>query len=196
MIKIAISGAGGRMGRRIAALAIESEQFDLVAALEAPGHESVGRDIGELAMGETFGLKVTAELSQKPDVLIDFSTPAATIAWLTACLKAHSAMVIGTTGLTESHQAEVADAAKEIAIVQSPNMSVGVNVMLKIAAEMAKALGTDYDVEIVEAHHRFKKDAPSGTAIALAQEPLRGPGQGLRRVGCVRPKRIAAPQGW
>jgi 4-hydroxy-tetrahydrodipicolinate reductase len=171
MTKIAISGAGGRMGRRIAALAIASEQFDIIAALEAAGHETVGRDIGELAGEGTFGLKVTTDLSpgQKPDVLIDFSTPAATLVWLAACRKGRSAMVIGTTGLTESHQAEVADAAKEIAIVQSPNMSVGVNVLLKIAAQTAKALGADYDVEIVEAHHRLKTDAPSGTAIALAK---------------------------
>jgi 4-hydroxy-tetrahydrodipicolinate reductase len=169
MIKIAISGAGGRMGRRIAALAIESEQFDIVAALEAAGQETVGKDIGELAGLGPFGVKVTAELSVKPDVLIDFSTPAGTLAALAACRKVRSAMVIGTTGLTDSQQAEVADAAKDIAIVASPNMSVGINVLLKIVAQMAKALGDDYDVEITETHHRFKKDAPSGTAVALAK---------------------------
>jgi 4-hydroxy-tetrahydrodipicolinate reductase len=169
MIKIAINGAGGLMGRRIAALAIESEQFDIVAALEAVGQETVGKDIGELAGTKPFGVKVTTELVAKPDVLLDFSTPLGTLSRLAACRRAHTAMVIGTTGLTDSQQAEVANAAKEIAIVASPNMSVGVNVLLKIVAQMAKALGADYDVEITETHHRFKKDAPSGTAVALAQ---------------------------
>jgi 4-hydroxy-tetrahydrodipicolinate reductase len=169
MIKIAINGANGRMGRRVAALAIESGQFDIVAALEAAGNDSLGRDIGELAGLESLGVNVTAELTARPDALIDFSTPAGTLAALAACRKARSAMVIGTTGLTDSQRAEIAEAAKDIAIVASPNMSVGVNVLLKIVAEIAKALGPNYDVEIAETHHRFKADAPSGTAIALAR---------------------------
>ena len=169
MIRIAISGAGGRMGRRVAALAIESEQFDVVAGLEAAGHETIGKDIGELAGVGRFGVKVGSELAAPADVLIDFSSPAGTLAGLAACRKARTPMVIGTTGLTDSQRAEVADAADQIAIVQAANMSVGVNVLLKLVAAAAKALGTDYDVEIAEAHHRFKADAPSGTAIALAK---------------------------
>lgn len=169
MIKIAISGAGGRMGRRVAALAIDSEQFDVVAGLEAPGHETVGKDIGELAGVGRFGVKVTSELAARADVLVDFSTSAGTLAWLAACRKAAMPMVIGTTGLTDSQRAEVADAAGQIPVVQAANMSVGVNVLLKLVAAAAKALGADYDVEIAEAHHRFKTDAPSGTAIALAK---------------------------
>ncbi len=169
MIKIAISGAGGRMGRRVAALAIESEQFDVVAALEAAGHEAVGKDVGELAGVGRFGVKVTTELGAAAEVLIDFSSPAGMLTWLAACRQGGMGMVIGTTGLTDSQRAEIADAAGQIAIVQAANMSVGVNVLLKLVAQAAKALGADYDVEISETHHRFKTDAPSGTAIALAR---------------------------
>ncbi|HUT58663.1 MAG TPA: 4-hydroxy-tetrahydrodipicolinate reductase [Phycisphaerae bacterium] len=169
MIKIAITGAGGRMGRRIAALAIESEQFDVVSAMEYKGHEAVGRDVGELAGVGAFGLKVGEALVDMPDVLIDFSLPDGAVHWADVCRGHKLAMVIGTTGLTESQLAAVADAAGAVPIVQAPNMSVGVNVLLRVVGEVAAALGADYDVEIAETHHRFKKDAPSGTAIALAK---------------------------
>lgn len=169
MMRIAIAGAAGRMGRRIAALAIDSGRFDLVAALEQPGHEALGSDVGELAGVGAFGVKVGHELVGTPDVLIDFSLPEGTIKWLDVCRRGSLAMVTGTTGLTASQQAEVADAAGQIPIVQSANMSVGVNVLVKIVAQVARALGEDYDVEITETHHRFKKDAPSGTAVALAK---------------------------
>jgi 4-hydroxy-tetrahydrodipicolinate reductase len=169
MTKIAITGAAGRMGRRIAALAIASEQFDIVSALESTGQDAIGRDIGELAGMGTFGVKVTEQLTDAPQVLIDFSLPEGTMRWLEACRDRNIAMVIGTTGLTESQQAEVADSASQIAIVHAANMSVGVNMLLKVVGEVAAALGEDYDVEISETHHRFKKDAPSGTAIALAK---------------------------
>lgn len=169
MIQIAITGAAGRMGRRIAALAIESELFDIVAALETPGHPAMGQDIGELAGVGAFGVEVSDALEEAPDVLIDFSGPEGTMAALEQCREHGAAMVIGTTGLTASQQAEVADAASRISVVHSANMSVGINVLLKIVAEVAVALGDDYDIEISETHHRFKKDAPSGTAIALAR---------------------------
>ena len=169
MMKIAITGAAGRMGRRIAALAIESEQFDIVAALEDAGHPELGKDIGELAGVGTFGLTVTDELTDTPEVMIDFSLPEGTMHFVPICRQAHAAMVIGTTGLVENQLAEIADAASDIAIVHAANMSVGVNVLLKVVAEVARALGGDYDIEVSETHHRFKKDAPSGTAIALAR---------------------------
>ncbi|MFA6133067.1 MAG: 4-hydroxy-tetrahydrodipicolinate reductase [Phycisphaerae bacterium] len=169
MIKIAITGAAGRMGRRIAALAIESEQFDIVAALESAGQADVGKDVGELAGTGHFGVKITEDLGVKGDVLIDFSGPEGTLKWLDACRRAGMGMVIGTTGLTGSHLAAVADAASSIPIVHSANMSVGVNVLLKVVADVARTLGGDYDIEVSETHHRFKKDAPSGTAIALAK---------------------------
>ena len=169
MIKIAISGAGGRMGRRVAAMAVASREFQIVAAVEAAGHETIGKDVGELAGQTRIGVKVAAELTGRPDVLIDFSAPAGALACLAASRRERLALVLGTTGLTDIQQAEVADAARDIPILQSANMSVGVNVLLKLAAQAAVALGPDYDVEITETLHRFKKDAPSGTAIALAR---------------------------
>jgi len=169
MTRIALTGAAGRMGKRIAALAIESEQFDIVAAVEMSGHEALGRDIGELVGAGVFGVKVSEDLVETPGVLIDFSSPESTMHWLAECRSRGAAMVIGTTGLTESQRAEIADSASRIAIVHAANMSVGVNVLLKAVAQVAAALGEDYDIEVCETHHRFKFDAPSGTAIALAR---------------------------
>jgi len=157
------------MGRRIAALAIESGQFDLAAALEAGGHGSLGEDVGELAGVGAFGVNVGETLDAEVDVLIDFSRPEGTLQWLDACRRAGVAMVIGTTGLTESGLAEIADAAGEVAIVHAANMSPGINLLLKLVPEVAAALGEEYDIEIAETHHRFKADAPSGTALALAR---------------------------
>lgn len=169
MTKIAITGAAGRMGRRIAALAIEAGEFDIVSAMEIRGSEFLGRDVGELAGVGAFGVKVTEKLQGGPQVLIDFSTQQSAMDWLKVCREQNVAMVLGTTGLTESQQAEVSDTARKIAVVQAPNMSVGVNVLLKVVGQVAAALGEDYDIEIAETHHRFKKDAPSGTALALAK---------------------------
>lgn len=169
MVKIALAGAAGRMGRRVAALAIESEQFDIVCALEAEGHQAIGQDIGELAGVGTFGVKITTELPAMPDVLIDFTNPEGTMHWLEVARTHNFAMVIGTTGLTESQSAEISQTASEIPIVHSPNMSVGLNALLMTVGQLASILGKDYDIEITETHHRFKKDAPSGTAIALAK---------------------------
>ncbi len=169
MTRIAITGAAGRMGRRIAALAIDSEQFDIVSAMEYAGHGDMGADIGELAGVGPFGVAIGKTFTDGADVLIDFSLPESTMHWLDVCRTMGLAMVIGTTGMTESQLAEVADAAADIPIVHAANMSVGVNVLLKIVAEVARALGEDYDIEVCETHHRFKKDAPSGTAIALAK---------------------------
>jgi len=175
MLRIAVTGAAGRMGRRIAALAIEAGTFDLAAAMEMAGHEAVGRDVGELARTGPFGVKVTADLPDEAevDVLIDFSLPEGTMKFLPVCRRRKVPVVIGTTGLTASQQAEVSDTAGEIPIIQTANFSVGVNVLLKVVAMVAKALGPDYDIDVEETHHRFKKDAPSGTAIALARSICR-----------------------
>jgi len=169
MTKIAITGAAGRMGRRIAALAVEGEQFDIVSALECAAHGDLGRDVGELAGAGAFGVNVSEQLAEMPEVLIDFSLSEGTMHWLEVCREHAVPMVIGTTGLTDSQLAEIADTASRIGIVHAANMSVGINLLLKLAAEVAAALGDDYDIEIAETHHRFKKDAPSGTAIALAR---------------------------
>jgi 4-hydroxy-tetrahydrodipicolinate reductase len=179
LTKIAITGAAGRMGRRIAALAIESKRFDVAAAMEMAGHESIGRDVGELAGIGPFGVKVAGSLEAAVDVVIDFSLPEGTMKYLPVCGQRKIPMIIGTTGLTESQQAELADTARLIPIVHAANYSVGVNVLLKVLGTVAAALGPDYDIEVSETHHRFKKDAPSGTAIALARSVCRGIGVNL-----------------
>lgn len=169
MIKIAITGAAGRMGRRIAALAIESEEFDIVSADEIAGHPAIGRDVGELAGVGAFGVTVGDKPSGAPNVLIDFSLPEGTVRAVDFCRESGAAMIIGTTGLTESQEALIADAASKIAIVKAGNFSMGINLLCKLVATAAKALGEQYDMEVSETHHRFKKDAPSGTAIMLAR---------------------------
>lgn len=182
MIKIAIIGAAGRMGRRIAALAIESEKFDVVAATEYAGSEDVGKDVGELAGLGKFGLAVADNLDALdaddwPDVAIDFSMPEGTMHWLPILKQKGIPVVIGTTGLTESQQAELADTATSLPIVFAGNYSLGINLLCKLVARAAATLGEDYDVEISETHHRFKQDAPSGTAIMLAKSVCEATGR-------------------
>ena len=167
------------MGRRIAALAIADDAFEVVSAMEMPGHEAMGADVGTLSGGEAVGLLVSEALQGDAQVVVDFSTPEGTLAWLDAAREKKLAMVIGTTGLTESHLAEVADAAAAVAIVQAPNMSVGVNLLFKLVAEVAGALGDGYDIEITETHHRFKNDAPSGTALGLAKSICAATGRAM-----------------
>lgn len=170
MVKIAITGAAGRMGGRITALAMaEPKRFQVVSAMEMAGHKAMGADVGLTAGAGSAGVAISEGLQGSPQVIIDFSSPEGTLKWLGIARQKKIAMVVGTTGLTESHRAELADAAEQIAIVQAPNMSVGVNLLFKIVGEVAKALGEDYDIEITETHHRLKKDAPSGTALGLAK---------------------------
>ncbi len=177
MTSIAITGATGRMGKRLVALARESGAFTVAAALERADHPDIGRDAGEVAGIGAIGVPLSAELSAQTQVLIDFTVPAATRHWLNICRERKIAMVIGTTGLTPDDFAQIDLASKDIPILWAPNMSLGVNVLFKIAGEVAKLLGEDYDIEIVEGHHRFKKDAPSGTALGLADAILNATGK-------------------
>ncbi len=171
MIKAIVSGAAGRMGRRIVNAIHQVNGIELAAALESPNCTALGQDAGTLAgTGET-GVLLTASVEDAMaagEVVIDFSSPAATIQHVQAALKSPTAMVIGTTGLNPQELARVEDAGKRIACVLAPNMGVGINVLLNILPQMARVL-SGYDIEIVEAHHRRKKDAPSGTALKLAQ---------------------------
>jgi 4-hydroxy-tetrahydrodipicolinate reductase len=176
-IKVAITGACGRMGRRLVALAKADKTFQLVAAIDRPDSPELARDAGEIAGIGPIGLPITFDLRPKPDVLIDFTSPVSTRRWLKTCHDRDIAMVIGTTGLKEKDHAAIDVASENIPILQAPNMSVGVNVLLMLAALAAKGLGEDYDVEIEEIHHRFKKDAPSGTALALADAILKATGK-------------------
>ncbi len=177
MTTIAITGAAGRMGARLVALAKEEGSFQILGAIERPEHPMQARDAGEVAGIGSIGTPITFDLRPTPQVLIDFTVPSSTRHWLKTCRDRGIAMVIGTTGLQEQDHAAMDRAATEIPILQAPNMSLGVNVLFKIAGEVAKLLGDSYDVEIVEAHHRFKKDAPSGTAIGLAEAILKATGR-------------------
>jgi 4-hydroxy-tetrahydrodipicolinate reductase len=177
MIDIAVMGASGRMGQRLIALARQDGNFNIVAAIERGDHPEMGRDAGELAGIGHIGLPITPELRPAPRLVIDFTTPASTRHWIKACRDRGIAMLIGTTGLIAADHVAIDEAAAEIPILQSPTMALGVAVLFRIAAEAASMLGEDYDIEIVEAHHRFKKDAPSGTALGLADAILKATGK-------------------
>ena len=176
LIRYAIVGAGGRMGRRIIALASTDPAFACAAAIEPATSDLLGRDAGELASIGHSGVTLSDRLEAEFDVLIDFSTAAATKTWLKVCRERPRPMVIGTTGHDESSIAAIREASRDIAILQAPNMSVGVNLMLRLVEELARALDATYDVEITETHHRFKMDAPSGTAVALRDAVQKGRG--------------------
>jgi 4-hydroxy-tetrahydrodipicolinate reductase len=176
-IKVAITGACGRMGKRLVALAHADKAFQLVAAIDKPESAEQSRDAGEVAGIGAIGLPITFDLRPTPHVLIDFTAPAAMRHWLKTCHDREIAMVIGTTGLKDKDHAAIDVASADMPILQAPNMSIGVNVLLKLAAQAAAALGEDYDIEIIEGHHRFKKDAPSGTALALADSILKSLGR-------------------
>ena len=170
MINIAVAGAAGRMGRTLIEACARADGMRLSVALEKTGSPALGADAGELAGVGKLGVIVGASFGrQEFDVLVDFTTPEATLANLDHCLKTKNKMVIGTTGLDESGRSRIAKSAKDIAIVFAPNMSVGVNLCFKLLETAARVLGNDVDVEIVEAHHRHKVDAPSGTALRMGE---------------------------
>ncbi|MBM4326556.1 MAG: 4-hydroxy-tetrahydrodipicolinate reductase [Deltaproteobacteria bacterium] len=171
-MKVAVSGAAGRMGRRVVALAGEHPSLNIVGALEAPGFQGIGKDAGEVAGIGKLGVLITDKL--KPvlagcDVLIEFSAPEPSLEHIKAAADAGKAIVVGTTGFTEKQREEIAQAGPRTRCLVAPNMSLGVNLLFNVAQRVAAALGSGYDVEIIEAHHRMKKDAPSGTAVKLAE---------------------------
>ncbi len=172
MIKTIVAGAAGRMGGRIIHMLEEAQDITLVAAFEQAGNPAVGRDIGEVVGLPHKNLPVAGSLAEvlaAGEVLIDFTNPEASLENLRQAAAAGKAVVIGTTGFQPQQLAEVRALAAKTRIVLAPNMSVGVNLMFKVVADIARVLSSGYDIEIVEAHHRLKKDAPSGTAMKLAQ---------------------------
>lgn len=169
MTAIAVAGAAGRMGSRIIEVAVADPAFDVVAALEKTGHRRSGERIA--------GLPIQDRTETEFDVLIDFSLPAGTMHWLEYCMANRRGMVIGTTGHSAAQLTAIEQAAATIPVLKATNMSVGVNVMFRLAAQVAAALGEEYDIEIVETHHRFKVDAPSGTAVTLRDEIVRATGR-------------------
>jgi 4-hydroxy-tetrahydrodipicolinate reductase len=168
---IAVAGAGGRMGRMLIEAVRDASDCELAGALDIASSPAIGSDAGAF-LGHSSGVTITADLQlglQRARTLIDFTRPEGTMAHLKVCRELGVNMVIGTTGLSDAQKAEIAKASKDIAIMLSPNMSVGVNVTMKLLAMAAKALSTGYDIEIIEAHHRHKVDAPSGTALKMGE---------------------------
>jgi 4-hydroxy-tetrahydrodipicolinate reductase len=172
MVTAVVAGASGRMGGRIVQMIQKSREIKLLGVFEKPGHPAIGKDVGEVVGLGKIGMELKGNISEAmedADVLIDFTTPESTLNNIRFIARTGQAMVIGTTGITGERGKQVNLLAQTIRCVMSPNMSVGVNVLFKIVEDMAMILGKDYDMEIVEAHHRLKKDAPSGTAMHLAK---------------------------
>jgi len=170
-LRIAVAGAGGRMGQALVEAVLAAPDLTLAAALDVRGSASIGQDAGE-RIGHRTGVAVTDDVDgalAAADVLIDFTRPEGTVAHAAACARRRVALVAGTTGLSPAQKAELATHARTVPIVFAPNMSVGVNVLLKLVELATARLGPDYDVEIVEMHHRHKVDAPSGTALRLGE---------------------------
>jgi 4-hydroxy-tetrahydrodipicolinate reductase len=179
---LVVTGASGRMGQMLVRMIAASGRARLVGCLERPGHAWVGRDVGEAMGGAALGVKVTddaLEAFAKAQGVIDFTTPAATVEFAGLAAQARAVHVIGTTGLEPAHLAKIALAAHHAVIVRAGNMSLGVNLLVRLTQKVAQALDADWDVEIVEAHHRAKVDAPSGTALMLGQAAADGRGVAL-----------------
>jgi 4-hydroxy-tetrahydrodipicolinate reductase len=184
-VRVAIAGAGGRMGRALLEAATSTPGVALAAALDVTASMLVGRDAGDMtpaARGVRIDSDARAALAAA-DVLIDFTRPAGSIEHLRACREMKRAMVIGTTGFDGPQMAEIRAASAEIPIVMSPNMSMGVNVALKLVEMAARALGPEYDVEVFEVHHKLKVDAPSGTALRLGEVAAAARGTSLEHDG-------------
>ena len=177
---IAINGAAGRMGQRLIALSHQDPELNLVAAIDAPGSPSIGKDVGQIAGIGEIGVLVTSELPDRVDVVIDFSTPDGALAISKVCAERRIPLVEATTGLTESQRESVIETSQETALVIAPSMSLAVNLAMKLVAEAGRALKNlpgGVDVEIIERHHRFKEDAPSGTALKFGEVVAREMGQ-------------------
>lgn len=182
MINIAVTGAAGRMGRTLIEACQANTGVQCTAALEVAGHEFIGNDAGELAGIGKSGVIIGADLAAVSgdfDTLIDFTRPEATMANLAVCKAAGKAMVIGTTGLNSEQKTALSEAGKTIPIMFAPNMSVGVNLCFKLLETAAKVLGDSVDIEVLEAHHRHKVDAPSGTALRMGEVVAQALGRDL-----------------
>lgn len=183
MLKVVIVGCTGRMGHALLEGVFTDQALSLHAALDRANSPQIGRDAGE-QLGKTTGVRVTSELSaiEGADVLIDFTRPEPSLQYLEACVKAGVSMVIGTTGFNAEQKAHIANAAQQIGIVFAPNMSVGVTLLTNLVQAAARVLNQGYDIEIIEAHHRHKVDAPSGTALRLGEAAAAGAGRDFDKV--------------
>jgi 4-hydroxy-tetrahydrodipicolinate reductase len=183
-VKIAVLGCAGRMGRAVMAEVLAGDGLSLCGGLESSGHEAVGQDLGRLAGGEAIGVAASddEQVIAAADVAIEFSTPEVSVRHAGISAAHGTAHVIGTTGLSSDQAAQLGQVAARVPIVWAPNMSLGVNLLLGLTEQVARALGPDaFDIEIVEIHHRHKVDAPSGTALALGYAAARGRGVALEQ---------------
>lgn len=183
MVRVGINGASGRMGKTLIQACSEHQDTQLGAAFEIASSNSIGQDAGITAGIENLGVLINSDLESHAsdfDVLIDFTIPECTMQSLGTCLKHGKSMVIGTTGLDEAQKQKLQAASKTISIMFAPNMSVGVNLCLKLLQTAAKTLGDEYDIEIIEAHHRHKIDAPSGTALRMGEVVAESLGRDLK----------------
>ncbi|GGE53530.1 4-hydroxy-tetrahydrodipicolinate reductase [Actibacterium pelagium] len=182
---IVITGASGRMGQMLIKTVMASDKARLVGALERPGHDWIGRDAGEVAGAGHAGVPITddaVEAFAKAQAVIDFTAPAATVEFAALAAQARAVHVIGTTGMSEDEIAKLGPAARHAVIIRAGNMSLGVNLLTTLTKKVAEALGMDYDIEVIEAHHHHKVDAPSGTALMLGQAAADGLGVDLNEV--------------
>jgi 4-hydroxy-tetrahydrodipicolinate reductase len=181
--RVAVAGASGRMGHMLIEAIRSSDDCRLAGALDIASSPAIGNDAAAF-LGHASGVPVTADIAaavEHADVLIDFTRPEGTLAHLKVCRQRGVKMVIGTTGFSDAQKAEIADAGRDIAIVLAPNMSVGVNVTMKLLEMAAKALAVGYDIEIMEVHHRHKVDAPSGTALKMGEVIAQALGRDLKQ---------------
>jgi 4-hydroxy-tetrahydrodipicolinate reductase len=172
MTRMAVAGMTGKMGRRIAALSYEYEGIELTGAFERSGHEDIGKNVAGILGVADKGIILAGrveDIIDQTDVIIDFTAPGATLHNAEIASKNKKSLVVGTTGMSKDEISKLREFSKDIPIVFAPNMSVGINLLLKVLADISPVLANDFDIEIIEAHHRLKKDAPSGTAIKLAQ---------------------------
>ncbi len=167
--KLVVVGAAGRMGKRIVSLAVEAGEFDIVAAVERKDHPDIDKDAGLVAGAGPLNIKLTDVFPTAGDVAVDFSQPEAADKTIDYCLENKVALVSGTTGLSNQQREKFKAAAEKIPVIYGTNMSVGMNVLFNLVGKVATMLGDEYDIEIIEQHHRFKKDAPSGSALTLAE---------------------------
>jgi 4-hydroxy-tetrahydrodipicolinate reductase len=182
-LNLAIAGASGRMGRTLIEAVLRGADMKLAAALEMAGSPQLGKDAGEL-VGASCSVKITDDVERALkgcDALIDFTRPEGTLHHVALCRKLGVRFVIGTTGFDDAGKKTIADAAKEIAIAMAPNFSVGVNVTFKLLETAAQSLGKGYDIEVIEAHHRLKVDAPSGTALRMGEVVAQATGRDLKQ---------------
>lgn len=184
VLQAVVVGAAGRMGGRIIHMIQEVPSLKVLRAIERPDHPSIGKDVGEVVGLGRLGIPLEGELEgEGGDVIINFTNPQASLTSLEFAKSKGSAIVIGTTGLSSGQMERLRELSRDVRCVYSPNMSVGVNLMFRIVQEVARVLGAEYDIEILEAHHRLKKDSPSGTALRLGELIAQATGRDFGRVG-------------